>query len=211
MNFNLLHNNKLQSDINDITTWSKRWSLPFNKLKSVVIQFCSSPPPQSSYTLAGLNITHSMSNKDLGLVFQSDLKWVSHYNQISAKAYQKLGLLKRTFSSSNSVETKKQLYISLVKSQLLYISLLWRPMLIKDILSLEKIQRRATKFILGQGLSLLTYKERLIKLNLLPLMYHLELADIMFYVNSKTDLQDSIFRIMSHQLQATPDPRSITV
>ena len=125
-----------------------------------------------------------MSNKYLGLVFQSDFKWVSHYNKISAKAYQKLGLLKRTFSSSNSVETKKQLYISLVKSQLLYGSLLWRPMLIKDILSLEKIQRRATKFILGQGLSLLTYKERLVKLNLLPLMYHLELADIMFYVNS---------------------------
>ena len=47
-----------------------------------------------------------------------------------------------------------------------------------------KIQRRATEFILGQGLSLLTYKERLVKLNLLPLMYHLELADIMFYVNS---------------------------
>ncbi len=53
-------------------------------------------------------------------------------------------------------------------------------MLIKNILSLEKIQRRATKFVLGQGLSLLTYKERLIKLNLLPLMYHLEPADIMF-------------------------------
>ena len=49
--------NKLQSDINDITSWSKSWSLPFNEMKSIVIQFCSSPPPQTSYTLAGLNIT----------------------------------------------------------------------------------------------------------------------------------------------------------
>ncbi len=89
-------------------------------------------------------------------------------------------MLKRTFSSSNSVDTKKQLYISLVKSQLLYSSPQWRPMLIKDMQSLEKIQRRATKFILGQGLSLLSYKARLIKLNLLPLVYYLELADIMF-------------------------------
>ncbi len=103
---------------------------------------------------------------------------------ITEQSKQKLGLLKRTFSSSNSVDTKKKLYISLVKSQLLYGSVLWRPMLIKDILSLENILRRATKFILGQGLSPLTYKERLVKLNLLPLMYHLELADIMFYINS---------------------------
>ncbi len=54
--------NKLQSDINDITTWSKRIVTQF-KLKSIVIQFCSSPPPQFLFTLARLN----MSNKDLGL------------------------------------------------------------------------------------------------------------------------------------------------
>ncbi len=169
---------------NDITSWSKSWSLPFNEMKSIVIQFCSSSTPNLIHSSRTKRNALNVPNKDRGLIFQSDLKWVSHYNQISAKAYKKLGLLKRTFSSSNSVDTKKKLYISVVKSQLLYGSVLWRPMLIKDILSLEKIQRRATKFILGQGLSPLTYKERLVKLNLLPLMYHLELADIMFYINS---------------------------
>ncbi len=56
--------------------------------------------------------------------------------------------------------------------------------------------RERQNSVLAKVYSLLTYKERLIKLNLLPLMYHLELADIMFYIkqNSKT-----------HQLQATPD------
>ncbi len=57
-------------------------------------------------------------------------------------------------------------------------------MLLKDILSLEKIQRRATKFILPQTTSPMTYKERLVYLNILPLMYHLELADVMLFVNS---------------------------
>ncbi len=96
-----------------------------------------------------------------------------------------LGLLKRTFSSTNSIKTKKQLYLSLVRSQLSYGSQLWRPMLLKDILlSIEKIQRRATKFILPQTTSPMTYKERLVYLNILPLMYHLELANVMFFVNS---------------------------
>ena len=43
------------------------------------------------------------------------------------------------------------------------------PYLIKDTLILEKIQRQATKFILSDYVS--DYKTRLLKLDLLPLMY----------------------------------------
>ena len=62
-------------------------------------------------------------------------------------------------------------------------------MLIKHIVSLEKIQRRATKFIVGYN-SNLSYKERLIQLNLLPLMYHLELLDVVFFVTSFKNLSN---------------------
>ena len=48
------------------------------------------------------------------------------------KAYNTFGLLRRTFKTNN-VQVTKQLYISLVRSQLLYCSQLWRPQLIKDI------------------------------------------------------------------------------
>ena len=118
-----------------------------------------------------------------------------------------LGLLKRTFSSTNSIKTKKQLYLSLVRSQLSYGSQLWRPMLLKDILSLEKIQRRATKFILPQTTSPMTYKERLVYLNILPLMYHLELADVMFFVNSYKN-PSSRFNISKNATVVTGTTRS---
>ena len=65
------------------------------------------------------------------------------------KAYRMLGLLRHTFSKSLSISTKKLLYVSLVRSQLIYGSPIWRPFLIKDIKLIEQIQHRATKFILN--------------------------------------------------------------
>ena len=71
-----------------------------------------------------------------------------------------------------------------------YCSQLWRPLLIKDIKKLESVQRRATKYIIGREHSGLNYKERLIRLNLLPLMCYYELSDIMFLVNSLKNQTD---------------------
>ena len=64
----------------------------------------------------------------------------------------------------------------------MYCSQLWRPQLIRDINILERVQRRATKFILNDYIS--SYKTRLQQLNLVPLMYIYELNDLMFLVKS---------------------------
>ena len=53
-------------------------------------------------------------------------------------------------------------------------------MYIKDIVILKRIQKHATKYILNGRLS--SYHSRLLALNLLPLMYYLELMDILFLV-----------------------------
>ena len=79
-----------------------------------------------------------------------------------------------------SVDARKQLYISLVWSQLLYCSLLWRPQLLKNIFILERVQRRATKFVLNDYES--SYKTCLKQLHLLPLMYVFTLNYLMFFV-----------------------------
>ena len=112
----------------------------------------------------------------------TDLSWNKHYEYIATKAYRSLGLLRRTFGNTNSISARKLLYISLVRSQLIYGSQLWHPHLIKDIVILESVQRRATCFILNDYNS--NYKSRLLKLNLLPLMYLLDYYDIMFFVTS---------------------------
>ena len=110
----------------------------------------------------------------------SNLSWSNHYLHIISKAYKILGLLRRTFCSSNSISTKKRLYLSLVRSQLSYGSQIWRPCLIKDIKLFEQVQRRATKFILNDHT--LDYKSRLTKVELLPLMMVFELNDVCLFI-----------------------------
>ena len=64
----------------------------------------------------------------------------------------------------------------------MYCSQLWRSNLIKDIHSLERVQRRATKYILNDYSS--DYKSCLMNLKLLPLMYIYEINDICFFIKS---------------------------
>ena len=88
----------------------------------------------------------------------------------------------RRCSRSHSPTVKKTLYLSLVRSQVTYCSTIWRPHFTKDILNFEKIQRRATKFILNDYRS--DYFTRLTKLELLPLMYTFDLFDLIFILKS---------------------------
>ena len=59
-----------------------------------------------------------------------------------------------------------------------YASVVWSPHTKRNINSLEQVQRRATRFILGRDYS---EYERLSKLNLLPLEYRREINDLVFF------------------------------
>ena len=74
-------------------------------------------------------------------MISSNLSWEAHYNYILSKAYKMLGLLRISFSSNIHIEAKKHFYISLVHSQMLFCSILWKPYLIKDINLIERIER----------------------------------------------------------------------
>ena len=83
------------------------------------------------------------------------------------------------------------LYLSLVRSQLTFCSQIWRPHLKEDILSIiEKIQRRATKFILNDVSS--DYRTRF-SLGLFPLMFLYELFDVLFFINVLSFLTQALW------------------
>ena len=86
-----------------------------------------------------------------------------------------------------------------------YCSQLWNPYLIKDTVILEKIQRQAIKFILSDYVS--DYKTRLLKLDLLPLMYILDFYDILFFIKALKQPSDH-YNIHHHVSFSTNNTRS---
>ena len=200
---------RLQHCVDVLQDWSIKWNLHFNDSKCMLVQFrkpCNTIVSHS-YKIGDHTIATRDSHRDLGIILQYNLSWADHYDHICSKAYKILGLLRRSFFMSHSKATKRKLYISLVRSQLTYCSQLWRPALIKDIRKLEQIQRRATRYILGTTHPHPDYKQRLIALNLLPLMYYFEIADIMFMVNSLKNPTDR-FNILNYVQIQTSNTRS---
>ena len=186
----------LQRDLDSISEWRAAWNLSFNSTKCAALHFSRSPSSSSStYYLNGDSISDMVCHRDLGVIMSRDLSWSNHYDYISAKAYKTLGLIRHSFHHISSISTKRTLYISLIRPQILYGSQIWRPHLIKDIIKIENIQRRASKFIPNDFLS--DYKSRLTSLHILPLMLSMELNDIIFMVSC---LQSSHCCIDIHSL-----------
>ena len=182
--------NELQADISDIKNWCRTWKLSLNSSKCVALRFTNKSPPElSPYSVENTKLEFALSHRDLGITISHNLTWSNHFKVICSKAYSALALIRRTFSNHSAVSTKKQLYLSLVRSQFSYCSQIWRPHLACDIKRLEQVQRRATKFILNDYSS--SYKARLVHLQLLPLMHWFEFLDIMFLIKCIKDPPDN--------------------
>ena len=94
-----------------------------------------------------------------------------------AKANRMLRLIKRSRTDFEDRKTLRTLYHALVRSNLEYCTVIWPPYTKKGIEKLEKVKKRATKFIARTDDC---YADRLKKLNLLLEKRQL-LADLTFF------------------------------
>ena len=194
----------LQSDIDHIASWSSDSLLSLHPDKTFIISFCSSKLKKSShnYHLNGKPLLTKISGRDLGVYLSSDLSWSLHIQKLLHKAYGSFHLIRRPFPpESTPTHIKKYLYLALVLPLLTYASPVWRPQLLKDIITLELFQKHATKYILNYSNS--DYKSRLTSLQILPIMYRLELNDLMFYITSQKNLSCH-FDILSYISDHSP-------
>ena len=167
----------LQEDIDATLQWCDTWLSFLNLPKchySTIGHSSNTEYYFSSENEANM-ISMVVEEKDLGVVFDKDLKFTSHVNQIVMKANRVLGIIKRTFASRDA-NTIRLLYVTLVRPILDYASTVWNPHLMKNIRKLEAVQRRATKLI--PSFYNLTYSERLQELNLPSLLYRRTRMDL---------------------------------
>ena len=130
------------------------------------------------YYLGGTKLDRIDFEKDPEVLVSHNLSWNNRVDLISSKVQRVLNLLYRTCKDIIDISTKKLLYIAWVRSRLEYASVVWSPHTKRNIINLEQVQRRATRFILGRDYS---EHERLRKLNSLPLQYRREINDLVYF------------------------------
>ena len=113
-----------------------------------------------------------------------------------------LGLLKRTYPQLTNVAVRQSLYLFLVKSKLCFGTQVWSPSHSYLQSRIAHVQRRTTQLILRSRIGEMSYKEILIRLDMLPLVYDRELHDITFFYKclyGHTDLNvHNFFYFVTH-------------
>ena len=156
---------ELQEDLKRLGEWSDKWQMPFNVEKCKVMH-TGHRNPHAQYDLLGGRLESTETEKDLGVVISSDLKFSKQCIEAEKKAQRILGYIKRQFGFRNK-EIVLSLYNSLVRPHLEYAVQFWSPSLRKDISRLERVQARATKLI--PSIRHKSYPERLEELDLFSL------------------------------------------
>ena len=155
----------LQEDLNKIHSWSVRNLMPLNTEKCSYLPIRSSP---YRYTISGFVIPAATDERDLGVIVQSNLGVSLQSKKASKLASAYLSLLRRAFGDFNP-SIMKIILNAYIRPHLEYAVQSWSPWLKRDIRTLELVQRRATKMVLG--LKHKTYEDRLQSLYLFSVQY----------------------------------------
>ena len=175
---NSLHNCLLlEHDLTALDKWSKKWKLNFNYDKCKVLKVAWVIRNDQNYVINNILLENMSNFNDLGINVSSDLDWQIHIHLKVNKANSKLAFIKRTYGYSPMPDAKRMLYLTLIRSGILYGSTVWYPNKAYKTL-LEGVQRRASKYILNDFES--SYKQRLHEAKLVPLLYHKEYKDLCF-------------------------------
>ena len=146
------------------------------------VQTCALP---IYYYINDVQLEQLDSISDLGVHFDSQLKFDIHIDEKINKAYSFLGIIKRNFTYlSTDAFITLYLYKSLVRPHLEYAVQVWSPYSVAYIKKIEKVQMRATK---QSSIKHLSYVERLKYLRLPTLHYIRIRGDMIMLFKTVTD------------------------
>ena len=146
-------------------------------------------PVQPTYNINETPLESCDTEKDLGVWVSSNLTSDKQVTEQCAKANKLLGFVRRASRYIQSTQTRRTLYLSIVRCHLGYATQVWSPQSIGLLKRVENVQRRATKLILKLPFRCdVTYKTRLQLTNLLPISYWHEFLDIVFFYKAVNNL-----------------------
>jgi hypothetical protein len=135
--------------------------------------------------------------------------WSKQVLHQCAQANKSLGYIRRSTIKIKIISVRRTLYLTLVRSHLSYASQVWAPQTVDLIKRTERVQRRASKYILNLPFFCdISYNHRLATLNLLPLCYWHEYLDILFLFKSHHDIINLSSDILPYPQDSSQRTRS---
>ena len=123
--------------------------MEFHPSKCSVLRFTNKQHPVCHiYNIHDIPLSIDKSAKYLGVTLDDSLSWDPHINSIYQKASFTLSFLERNLQKCPP-HIKAQCYNSLVRPILEYGCCAWDPHLVTQIDKLEKINKRAARFVTG--------------------------------------------------------------
>lgn len=138
----------LNSDLTNITEWSKQWLVQFNPAKTEVIflSLSNTCKPVLFFQDSQLNFVHH--HKHLGLTFSDNGTWHDHISNIISSASKVLGSMRMLKFKIKRV-TINQIYISYLRPILEYASIVWDNCAQYEKDTLERLQYDAARVVTG--------------------------------------------------------------
>ena len=168
--------------------------MEFNPGKCQVIHITRSKSPvKSRYFMHNQELESVDAAKYLGVTISKDLSWNTHINNITSTANKTLGLVKRNVVTKNK-DIKTMAYNSLVRPQVKYASVVWSPYTKHNINKIEKVQRRAARWVTNDYCSYCSVTDMLSNLGWRSLE------------NRRTDTRLAMFYKIIYGLVAIPLP-----
>lgn len=176
---------KLQRDIDKLYEWCINNRLFLNNEKCVIFTAARTRHSvDAHYKLADYQVTRKTEVRDLGVLLDKQLNFGAHIEQITGRARQLIGFIKRTAHDKFTVNTQKILYIAYVRSRLEFASVIWNPYQEIYRADIESIQKQFVIHLLesrknGAPFKLAPYVDRCNLLNLQPLDIRRRMNDAM--------------------------------
>ena len=138
---------RLQEDISALCNWESKWQMEFNQSKCFIMRMTHKKKPICNKYFMGESLLEEVNHHPyLGVELSNDLSWSKHITKTVNSANRVLGLIKRNLWNC-STSTKEIAYKTLVRPKLEYASAVWDPYYNTHKESIEKVQRRAARFV----------------------------------------------------------------
>ena len=156
-----------QQYLNWIEKWTANQKMKLNtkKTKNMVFNFSKKHKFSTQLSIKNETVELIKETKLLGTYITDDLKWNKNTKEIVKKAYMRMQLLNRAANYTKSISDLKSIYLTYIRSILEQSAVVWHSSLSrKNRKDLERVQKTATRIILGKGFT--NYKNALKMLNI---------------------------------------------